>query len=102
MGRVNMSMRLNELIGKEVINLTDANRLGVVRNAQALIDTETGRVEALLVPYADRQRRWRVRQRLLAIPWRAIRRLGRDLIIVEVKTPAPEEHRRSTITIKSD
>lgn len=94
-------MRLNELIGKEVVNLTDASRLGVVRNAQALIDTEAGRVEALLVPYADGGR-WRAHQRFLAIPWRAIRRLGRDLIIVEVKTPAPDDRRRNPITVKGE
>lgn len=90
-------MRLSELVGKEVINLTDAARLGVVKSAQALIDTEAGRVEAILVPYSYPGTLWRHQQRLLAVPWRALRRLGKEIVIVEVKTPGKEERRRGPI-----
>ncbi|MGE5552287.1 MAG: YlmC/YmxH family sporulation protein [Bacteroidota bacterium] len=81
-------MRLNELVGREVINLTDATRLGVIKSAEALIDTELGRVEAILVPYSPHGGVWRGRQRMLAVPWRAVRRMGRDIVIVEVRTPS--------------
>jgi len=93
-------MRLSELVGKEVINLTDATRLGLIKSAQALIDVDEGRLEALLVPCRDR-RLLGAQHRLLAVPWRAIRRLGREIIIVEVKTPWRENERHKTLTLKS-
>ena len=86
-------MRLGELIGKEVINLTDAARLGVIKEAQALIDTEAGRVEAILVPFPGLNNIWRHQKKMLSIPWRAVRRFGRDLIVVEIKTPTREDRR---------
>jgi len=93
-------MRLSELVGKEVVNLTDATRLGVIRNAQALIDTDAGRVEALLVPYDRPVSVLRRHHRLLAVPWRAVRRMGREIVIVEVKPPAHEDRRRGTIMLR--
>lgn len=92
-------MRLSELVGKEIVNLTDAARIGVVRTAEALLDLEAGRVESILVPFYG-ERSWGRRPRLLAIPWRAIRRFGRDLIIVEIKIPPRETLRRVPLTAK--
>ncbi|NLG83817.1 MAG: YlmC/YmxH family sporulation protein [Firmicutes bacterium] len=92
-------MRLSELVGKEIINLTDAARIGVIRTAEALFDLETGKVESILVPFFG-ERTWGRRRRLLAIPWRAIRRFGRDLIIVEIKIPSRESLRRAPLTAK--
>lgn len=82
-------MRLSEFEGKEVINLTDAQRLGTIRDAQALIDVDAGKIEAILVPFAE-ERFWNPRHKTLAIPWRAIRRLGREIVIVEIKSPSRE------------
>ena len=41
-------VRLSELAGKEIVNLTDATRIGVIRTAQALFDLEAGKVEAIV------------------------------------------------------
>ncbi len=87
-------MRLQELAGKEVVNLVDATRFGLIRRPEVLIDTELGRVEALLMPI-EQANIWRNQQQWLAIPWRAIRRVGPDLMIVELKTPPKEDKRRS-------
>lgn len=96
-----VGVRLSELAGKEIVNLTDATRIGVIRTAQALFDLEAGRVEAILVPF-EAERAWRGRPRLLAIPWRAVRRLGRDLVIVEIKIPAREGPRRGPPTLRGE
>lgn len=82
-------MRLSEFEGKEVVNLTDAQRLGTIRDAQALIDVDAGKIEAILVPFTE-ERFWNPRHKTLAIPWRAIRRLGREIVIVEIKSPTRE------------
>lgn len=91
-------MRLSELVGKEVINLADATRLGTVKNAQVLIDTEAGRIEAVLLPYAAHHKPWGKQYKTMAIPWRSIRRWGRDLVIVEIKPPTPEDSHRGAMT----
>lgn len=93
-------MRLSDLVGKEVINLADATRLGLIKSAEALIDVEEGRLEALLVPCRDRHFLGS-QHRMLAVPWRAVRRLGKEIIIVEVKTPSRDAQRQKTITLKS-
>lgn len=91
-------MRLSELAGKEVVNLTDASRLGTIKDAQVLIDTDTGRVEAILLPRAAHNKPWGKQYTAMAIPWRSIRRWGRDLVIVEIKPPSPEDPRRAAMT----
>ena len=92
-------MRLSELVGKEIVNLTDATRIGVIRTAEALFDLENGKVESILVPFSGK-RSWGPGAKLLAIPWRAIRRFGRDLIIVEIKIPPRENSRRAPLAAK--
>lgn len=89
-------MRLSSLAGMEVINLTDAERLGVIKQAQALIDTETGRVEAVLVPYAGMGGIWHGQPRQISVPWRAIRRIGREIMLIEVRTPGREGRRQGS------
>ncbi|MGQ9513085.1 PRC-barrel domain-containing protein, partial [Thermodesulfitimonas sp.] len=39
-------MRLGELIGKEIVNLYDGARLGVVGESDLTIDAETGQVHS--------------------------------------------------------
>ncbi|MGE5530028.1 MAG: YlmC/YmxH family sporulation protein [Patescibacteria group bacterium] len=95
-------MRLNELVGKEVINLTDGTRLGVIRNAQAMVDVDTGRIESFLVPFTPARGLLSRRQRLLAVPWRAIRRFGPDLLIVEIRTPREDERRRGAVAVGTE
>lgn len=94
MRQVVVAVRLSALEGKEVVNLTDAECLGVIRQAQALIDTEAGRVEALLVPCARFVPPWRGQARQLAVPWRAIRRIGREIVLIEIRPPMREDRRQ--------
>lgn len=95
-------MRLSELVGKEVVNLTDATRIGVVKTAEVMIDTEAGRVEALLVPFSGSGLPWRRPRKLLSIPWRAIRKSGPEMIIVEVKTLSRDDRQRGPVAIRTD
>lgn len=77
-------MRASELEGKEVIELQTGERLGTVREWELIIDTETGYVDSLLLA----KHTWGAADKNhLSIPWKKIRKISRDLILIEEKQP---------------
>ena len=75
-------MRYSELSGKEIICIDEGIRLGVVDHTDLIINIRTGMVDSIIIPYRNR---W-FRPRLIVIPWRGIKKIGHDLIIVDFKT----------------
>lgn len=76
-------MRLHELTGKEVINLADGARIGMIDECELVFDGNNGQVTALLLPgHVDF---WHFFQEnhIPSIPWRAIKRIGQDFILVD-------------------
>lgn len=71
---------MGELGCKEVIDLDTGQRLGYVRDA--LVDSETGRVRALIIPGRLRCLGLLGRGPELALPWESISRLGEDYLLV--------------------
>ncbi len=77
-------MRMVELAGKEIVNVYDGARLGVVGESDMVIDPESGQINAIIIPrrsnlinfWADRQH--------MVIPWESIKKIGHELIIVEL------------------
>lgn len=76
-------MRLSELMGKEVINIGNGARLGVINECDLGFDDKSGKIQALILPSRG----------LLSflgdthseiIPWLAIKRIGDDVIIVDL------------------
>ncbi|MFA5523371.1 MAG: YlmC/YmxH family sporulation protein [Tissierellales bacterium] len=79
-------MRLSELGGKEIVNLNDGGRLGVIADSDLLIDEKSGKILALLVP--DRKSQIKIfsfnDRNGIEIPWSSIRKIGNDMIIIEL------------------
>lgn len=75
-------MRYSELAGKEIVCIDEGIRLGVVDHTDLILNTRTGEVDSIVIPYGSRW--WR--PRLIVIPWRGIKKIGRDLIIVDLTT----------------
>lgn len=77
-------MKLNELVGKEMVNIFDGMRMGTVGESDMLIDHETGQIISIILPnrgnafnfWADRQK--------LVIPWEAVKKIGREVIVVDL------------------
>lgn len=76
-------MRLHDLTGKEVINLADGARIGIIDECELVFDGNNGQVAALLIP--SRMNFWHFFQetRIPSIPWKAIKRIGQDFILVD-------------------
>lgn len=80
-------MRYSDLAGKEIIDIDQGIRLGVVNDTDLIIDTAEGRVAAIVIP--ARGGFWSRRE--LEIPWHGIRKIGLDLIIVDLSTAVDRE-----------
>jgi len=78
-------LRMAELAGKEVINLTNGARLGVVGESDLAIDVQSGQVQALILPRRVGLTGWWSRAGALVIPWEAVRKIGNQVIIVELE-----------------
>lgn len=76
--------RIADLRHKEVINISDGKRLGFVKDAE--FSLETGKITALILPG-----RWSIFRLLgrieeMVIPWRDIKKIGDDIILVDLNT----------------
>jgi len=82
-------MLLSDLGGKEIINLYDGAKLGLVGDADLAIGPN-GVIEAIILnsragfgglfgSFADRERD------LLVIPWQTIKKIGSEVIIVDLQ-----------------
>lgn len=78
-------MRMYELREKEVVNICDCRRLGCVGEIE--ID-ECGCVKAIVVPECGKFCGLFGRENEYVIPWKCIKQIGSDIILVEV---CPEE-----------
>ena len=78
-----MGIRVTELHCKEVICIADGRRLGYVSDVE--IDIPEGKVCAILVPGPCRLLGLWGRNDDYIIPWRYIKRIGPDIILVDVK-----------------
>ncbi|WP_252393528.1 YlmC/YmxH family sporulation protein [Hydrogenibacillus sp. N12] len=75
-------MRMSELGGKELIDLSTGERLGMIHEADLVVDPEDGTIAAILLP--ERRGFWRKARGEIAIPWAAIRTIGPEMVIVEL------------------
>jgi len=77
-------MRLNDLVGKEMVNIYDGMRMGTVGESDMVVDQESGNIVSIILPnrgnafnfWADRQK--------LVIPWDAVKKIGREVIVVDI------------------
>ena len=82
-------LRLSDLEGKEVINLVDGMRLGVIGEADMVIDIHSGEIQSIILPRRNNVfSLWADRQHMI-IPWQAIKKIGNEVIIVEIDHTVP-------------
>lgn len=76
-------MRLSRFGGKEIINLSDGTKLGLLEDADLLIDENTGKIEAFLINSGGKLSFRAAEKSNIRIPWENIRKIGSDIIVVE-------------------
>ncbi len=76
--------RAYSLRKKEVINVSDAKRLGYVHDVE--IDFESGKIEAVIVPKGPAAAAWIIPGREYVIPWSCIVSTGKDVLLVDMES----------------
>lgn len=82
-------MRLSELSGKEIVDVKRAERMGVLGQTDLEIDEETGQITALIIPSI----KWfgfKKQGQNTRVPWKHIKKIGSDMIIIDVPLNASE------------
>ncbi len=77
-------MRFSDFNGKEVINVISGERLGVIGNIDLVINPNTGKIDAILLPQSSLFMFGKHKEEIY-IKWNSIRKIGSDMIIVEKK-----------------
>ncbi|MGQ9557695.1 MAG: YlmC/YmxH family sporulation protein [Desulfurispora sp.] len=77
-------MRMVELAGKEIINFQNGARLGVVGESDLDIDISSGRIRAIILPRRSNLLNFWLDKQHMVIPWEAVRKIGREVIIVDL------------------
>jgi len=77
-------LKTSDLKVKEVINIIDGKRLGVITDIE--IDVESGRLTSIVVPGNGRFLGLFGRNEDVVIPWEKISKIGFDVILVETAT----------------
>ncbi|KUO66043.1 MAG: YlmC/YmxH family sporulation protein [Gracilibacter sp. BRH_c7a] len=81
-------MLLSEIAGKEIVNLHDGAKLGLVGESDIKININ-GKVEALIISSRSGHSWFFSRNNdrdsdFIMIPWEAIRKIGTEVIIVDI------------------
>ena len=71
--------KISDLRHKEVINMSDGERLGFVFDME--IDSITGHINTIIVPGKQKQKIFG-KNNGVRIPWASISKIGDDLIVV--------------------
>ena len=78
-----MSLKFSQLQCKEVICIDNGQRLGFV--SDVLVELPEGSVCALVVPGPGKLCGLAGRQEDFLIPWNSVKKIGPDIILVDVK-----------------
>ena len=78
-----MACKFTQLQCKEVVCLSDGRRLGYIRDV--CIELPAGTIASVIVPVACRFPVFWGRQEDYIIPFSAIRRIGPDIVLVDIK-----------------
>ena len=86
-----MMLRVSDLRHKDIVNITDGRRLGYIRDVD--IDLQAGQINAVVIPGEAGFFSFFARgdDMVMVIPWRQIKRIGVDVILVELTQQMPKQ-----------
>ena len=76
-------VKISELKQKDVININDGRRLGVVYDVE--IDMEKGKIDALVVPGTGKILGLFSKESDIVVSWENIKKIGADVILIDGK-----------------
>lgn len=82
-------MRMTDLVGKEIVNIYNGARLGVVGESDLAIDMDSGEIRSIILPRRSNILNMWLDRRHLEIPWESVRKIGSEVIIVDLDQTSP-------------
>lgn len=81
-------MLLRQLEDKELISLQDGRRIGYFGDADLVFNADTGQIVGLEISNRSRLLQLFAEKYVSVIPWDAIKKIGKEVIILDVSTEA--------------
>ncbi|MGM0470668.1 MAG: YlmC/YmxH family sporulation protein [Bacillota bacterium] len=78
-------MKLSQLQGKEIINMYDGHRLGILGESELVLDAHSGAIESIIIPDQGGFLSLFGEEKYLIIPWQAVKKVGSEVIIIELE-----------------
>lgn len=78
------TIRLSDLVGKNIVNIYDGVRLGVIYEPNLSFDSETGKIEQLYLGGRNGFTGIWSEKHSLQIPWSAVHKIGQEVVIVDM------------------
>lgn len=78
------TIRLSDLTGKNIVNLYDGTRLGVIYEPNISFDTDTGRLKTLYLGGRNGFTGLWSEKNSLQIPWDSVHKIGQEVVIVDL------------------
>ncbi len=75
-------LRVSDLRLRDVVNIVDGRRLGIIKDID--LDLEEGKVKSIILPSTGRFMGFLNKNDDMVIPWERIKKLGVDVILVEL------------------
>lgn len=79
-------MRYKDISGKEIVDITEGARLGVLGQTDVEIHVNTGKINAFVIP----SYKWLGLKKegvVTKIPWNSIQKIGEDMIMIKPTDP---------------
>ena len=85
-------VKISDLRAREVVNVVDGRRLGLIEDIE--VDMEEGRITAIILPGdgGGRFLGFFAKDEEIVVPWEKIKKIGMDVILVEVNTFTDPRH----------
>lgn len=85
-------LRASDLTQKEVINITDGKRVGLIADLE--VDLNKGKINAIIIPSAGRFLGIFGKEFDYEISWDQIKKIGEDVILIEMRSAVEPHHYR--------
>ena len=80
----NETILLSDLTGKNIVNLYDGTRLGVIYEPNLSFDADTGSIEMLYLGGRNGFTGMWSEKNSLQIPWNSVQKVGQEVVIVDL------------------
>lgn len=77
-------MRMAELAGKQIINFSNGIKLGMTGESDVVIDVVSGCIQSIIIPRRNNMLNFWIEKQYLVIPWEAVKKIGAEVIIVDL------------------